>query len=137
MISHEPKSLALFNEQGRASIQKIALLSHYLLLIFTDNKDDEMAILPVLHGEATALEQPGLLKRYYVHSKQARRFLRLFRAHQTAIDAGLYQPEAPARYVRLKATKPFPLPKDIPLSSHPECREFGQRRTMRRRLCAR
>ena len=74
-----------------------------------------MGIVPILIDEQTAQELPPILRHYHVRRRQIKDFMRLFLADQAAMNAGLYEPAPPARWVHMKATRRLPLPKDIPL----------------------
>ena len=115
MIPIGPGRTVVFNEHGKKAIETFARLAHYILLITTGKEDDGMVVIPILHGEGVIDELRRHMRQYFVAKKDAKKFLRLYLAHQRAIDAGLYKPELRARLVSLKATRPFPIPKDVPL----------------------
>lgn len=115
MIPLGPGQTILFNDDGREAIEAFTQLAHYVLVIFTDDKDDGAVIVPLLHGEGVIVEVRKHMRKYFVARKDARKFLRLFTAHQQAIGTGLYEPAPPARLVSMRATRAYPLPKDLPL----------------------
>ena len=94
-------------------VERVAKHAHYLVFVFEpDGVSDGgkgFGMIPMRMGEYSVNQLRQMLRRFRAKPKQALAFLRLYAADLAAVEAGLYTPEAPARYVMLEATGVIPI----------------------------